>query len=426
MSKKVSLFLLILIVIFAVAATISVTRYGDSSLPNTKSRTAEIPVDSQLKNRIDTFMKHTPPAGIAGLEIYDITAGKEVFSYNKDSLLTPASCMKILTCVAALRYIGAKQQLHNRLYTTGSMRGDTLVGNLVLKTDYDTFFNRDTLNLLIDTLKNHGINHIKGDIVLDMMFTEQMGHEEHWIIGDLRMRYMGLVLQGFPRMQKEILASLRMKGISHLGGGIIYGKANPAQATLIAENVGSMHKLIEKALKVSSNINAEALLYPLGYIIDKRGNYRENGRRLLRNFIRNEIAIEPDMVCRIDDGCGLCPNDKITADLLVKILIYASQHPAIYDEVVADMPLSGVDGTLFKRMLEIDIRGMLRGKTGTLTRNGGVSSLAGFFFGKDGHLMAYAILNNEWGVEDGRAWQDNFCRKALKPQSLIGEVPLEQ
>ncbi len=336
--------------------------------------------------------------------------------------MSPASCMKILTCTAVLRYMGANMPLRNRLYISGDVKGDTLVGNLILKTQFDAAFNRDTLNLLLDELKHKGISYVKGDVLLDLMFTSPMNHEEHWVIGDLRTRYMGILLHGFERVKKEMASAMHARGITHIDGEIMYGKLNPKKTNLIAENRNSLHSMVEKSLKVSSNINAEALLYPLGYLYDKNGHYRENGKLQLLTFLRNELNVEPSMVCNIDDGCGLCPNDKLTTDLLVKLLIYCYERPYIYNEVINDMPLAGVDGTLYKRMHHPDIMGKLRGKTGTLTREGGISTLAGYFIGKDNHLIAYAIMNNGCGVENGRAWQDNFCLHALQPQTFMGEL----
>lgn len=380
------------------------------------------PIDYNLRNRIDTFLAKNPVEGIVGMEVYDITAQQEVYSYNKDSLMSPASCMKILTCTAALRYMGANMPLRNRLYMSGEVHNDTLVGNIILKTQFDAAFNRDTLNQLIDKLKYSGISYVKGNVLLDMMFTSPMNHEEHWVIGDLRTRYMGILLHGYERVKKEMLSAMHSRGIALIDGQVLYGKLNPRKSILVAENRNTLHSMIEKSLKVSSNINAEALLYPLGYIYDKSGHYRENGKLQLLSFLRNELNVEPSKVCHIDDGCGLCPNDKLSADLLVKLLLYCSKRPYIYDEVIQDMPLAGVDGTLYKRMHHPDIKGKLRGKTGTLTRDGGISSLAGYFIGKDNHLMAYAIINNGCGVENGRAWQDKFCLRALQPQTIMGNI----
>ena len=190
MKKVVSFLFILTIILLAVTALLHVKSCGEDLL-HKKDNTAELPpIDDSLKIRVDTFLCSHMPQGSVGIELYDITAAKEVYSYNKDSMLIPASCMKLLTCVAALRYMGAGKQIHNRLYTTGTIKGDTLNGNVILKTLYDPAFNRDTLNTLINSLTERGVKNIKGNVVIDMMLTEPLTHEEHWIIGDLRTRYI--------------------------------------------------------------------------------------------------------------------------------------------------------------------------------------------------------------------------------------------
>lgn len=414
--KKSLTFLLILLLVIT-----TFCGCGNNSSQSTDEATQEIQIDDSLRLRIDSFICTLPPCGKLGIEVYDITAQKEVFTYNKDSLMIPASCTKLLTCIATLRYFGADRYFKNQLYTTGKISGDTLTGNLILRTQFDTFFNRDTLNSMLEELKSKGIKSIKGDVLIDMVFTEPMDHEEHWIIGDLRTRYMGLVLQGLPRMKSEFASALRMKGIKY-ENEIKLGKLPTKDAVLITENNNKIRRIVEKALKNSSNINAESLLYPLGYIIDTNGRYRENGIRLLKNFLTREININPELAGHFDDGCGLCPDNRMSPQLLVQLLIYAAQRPNIYKEILQAMPLAGIDGTLYNRMHTSDIQGKLRAKTGTLTRNGGVSTLAGYFIGKDKHLIAFAIMNNGCGVEDGRAWQDKFCAKSFKPTELLGDT----
>ena len=162
--KRFISFLILSIIILLAASTLLQVKSCGEKLWGANSDTISLPpVDNNLRLRIDSFLTNSPIEGCVGLEIYDITAQKEVYSYNKDSLMSPASCMKLLTCTAALHYMDANMPLRNRLYISGDMKGDTLVGNLILKTQFDAAFNRDTLNHLLDDLKHHGITCIKGN-----------------------------------------------------------------------------------------------------------------------------------------------------------------------------------------------------------------------------------------------------------------------
>jgi D-alanyl-D-alanine carboxypeptidase/D-alanyl-D-alanine-endopeptidase (penicillin-binding protein 4) len=52
---------------------------------------------------------------------------------------------------------------------------------------------------------------------------------------------------------------------------------------------------------------------------------------------------------------------------------------------------------------------LVRGKTGTLSHPFGISSLAGYCKGADGHLLAFAIMDNDMSVLDARVLQKKLC-----------------
>lgn len=353
-----------------------------------------------------------PHVGTLGFIVYDITAKRNIYSQNSDSLMRPASCMKLLTCIAALRYLGTDYKYRNRLYTSGKMVNDTLVGDVVLKTQFDPCFNRDSLYSLVGALRTKGIKAVRGRVVLDMAFTDEMAHEEHWIIGDLHLRGIGSLYHGYRRFRNEVIGAMRyVAGLSLPDSAYVQGRLIPAKSEMIAEINTPLHVVVESALKYSNNTSAESLLYPLGYIVNKNGNYRKNGTVLLNNFLKRELG--QGGIASVHDGCGLCPYDGLTPKILVSLLDYTYRHPQIYDEVFEDLPLAGTDGTLWDRMKKPNVLGKVKAKTGTLTREGGISTLSGYFIGKDGHTIAFSIMNNDCPVLDGRWWQDAFFSRCV-------------
>ena len=376
------------------------------------STSVQVQIEHDLQHRVDSFVHAVPPVGELGLVVYDATAGKTVYSLNADTPMRPASCMKLLTCIASLRHFGRSADYHTRLYVTGLVVADTLRGNLVLKTQFDPAFNRDSLYRITDTLRVMGIKRIQGKVILDMADYEAMNHEEHWIIGDLRTRYLGLSFTGEQKIRREMLYALARLGIAVPQNDIIRGRVNLSASQKIGEIVTPMSYAIERALKNSSNINAESLLYPLGYIISRQGAFRSNGILALTRFVETELHL-PTTAYSIHDGCGLCPEDRLTPRLLARLLLYASQHKYIYKEVVSGLPLSGTDGTLHDRLRKPNVLGKVRAKTGTLTREGGISTLSGYFYSRQGHLIIFVIMNNNCPVMDGRWWQDKFLTKVL-------------
>lgn len=373
-----------------------------------------VTIDTALQARIDSFVATVPYVGRLGMMVYDVTARQEVYSYNADVKMSPASCMKLLTCVTVLKKFGKSAVHKTRLYTSGSMRGDTLVGDVTLKTQFDPLFIRDSLYKLVEALPARGIKKIEGRVVLDMADYESMSHEEHWTPGDLRTRYLGLPFAGSGKLRREMMYALAHVGIAVNSADIVCGRLNYARSQMVAEIHTPMHLSIEKAMKNSSNINAEAMLYPLGYTRSRQGNFRINGIGVLRDFVTQELHMPLDKSCDIDDGCGLCPDDKLTPRLLVNLLTYAYDHKYIFNEIYTDLPLSGTDGTLHDRLRKQNVVGRIKAKTGTLTKNGGISSLSGYYKADNGHMMIFSIINNDCPVLDGRWWQDKFLSKVVR------------
>ncbi len=400
---------LLLIIIIALTVHACWSR-GDSSSVGEKEK-EEIQIDENLRHTIDSFVTKTPAIGKVGLMVYDATAQKEVYSLNEDSLMSPASCMKLLTSVATLKKLGRANVHKTRLYVSGKVEDGTLNGDVTLKTQFDPFFNCDSLYKLTEALNTMGIKKIEGKVVLDMAVYTRMDHEEHWTIGDLRTRYLGLPLSGGAKLRTEMIYALSRLGIKVKKDDIVYGRLRYSKSKQIGEIRTPLCRSINKALKNSSNINAEALLYPLGYTKNKNGNFRNNGCLSLRDFVEKELKMDADASCRIEDGCGLCPDDKLTARLLVNLLNYVYKKKNMFREVNNGLPTSGIDGTLYDRLYAPSVKGKIKAKTGTLTREGGVSSLAGYFYTEDGHLIIFAILNNQCPVMDGRWWQDKFLSR---------------
>ena len=87
------------------------------------------------------------------------------------------------------------------------------------------------------------------------------------------------------------------------------------------------------------------------------------------------------------------------------MLRYAYRHRPIYRLLLAQLSIAGVDGTLRRELAGPKTRGKIRAKTGTLSHPYGISSLAGYCRGSNGHLLAFAIMDSEMSVLDARVLQ---------------------
>jgi D-alanyl-D-alanine carboxypeptidase/D-alanyl-D-alanine-endopeptidase (penicillin-binding protein 4) len=95
---------------------------------------------------------------------------------------------------------------------------------------------------------------------------------------------------------------------------------------------------------------------------------------------------------RADNGSGLFGASEVSAQQLVTLLAAANKDWKIGPDLVASLPVGGVDGTLAKRWHGHPARGRVRAKTGTLDK---VTALAGYVGVDTQHLLAFAIVVND-------------------------------
>lgn len=370
-------------------------------------------IDSALVHRLDSFVENRRCIGSLGVCVWDETAGKLVYAYHADSLMSPASNMKMLTCVAALRTLGPNYRFRSGVYTSGNVAGGTLSGSVGFKFDYDPWFNADSIARLADMLTASGVKAIGGNVIVDAAIREPMQHEEHWTMGDLKARRQGLLYRGSRRVVADLKYVLRSKGI-HFADSQVVETTLPKGMRCVGEVSTPIVSTLRRAMLNSSNESAESLYYPMTRRFVRQHDYRSAGNALLRRFITREIGVPADTVAVIHDGCGLCIYDRVTPQLLVRLFHYAYAHKYIYRVLLDCLPVSGETGTLHLRMHKPSVRGRIRAKTGTLTRENGLTSLAGYAQTKGGRLLVFAVIQNGLPVADARLWQDRFCEELVK------------
>lgn len=232
-------------------------------------------------------------------------------------------------------------------------------------------------------------------------------------MGDLKVRKYGILHRGNRRLVSEIKYALRSKGI-HVADSQIVETTLPNGMKRVGEITTPMLSPVMRALLNSSNEAAESLYYPLAGLFLKDNDFRGAGNTVVRRFLKKELHVNPDSVVVIHDGCGLCIHDKVTPRLLVRLFHYSYAHKYIYNVLRAYLPISGETGTLHRRMTKPEVKGRIQAKTGTLTRENGLTSLAGYAYTKNGHMLTFAIIQNGLPVADARLWQDKFCKEMVK------------
>ncbi|MFD2761309.1 D-alanyl-D-alanine carboxypeptidase/D-alanyl-D-alanine endopeptidase [Lentibacillus juripiscarius] len=121
-----------------------------------------------LAEKLDEILSHDSLEGTStSVSIREADNGKLIYSHAGDLRLHPASNMKLLTGAAALETLGTDYQFSTKLLTDGNIKGKVLQGDLYLKGKGDPTLMKEDLDRFAEELKEQGIKIIKGDLIGD-------------------------------------------------------------------------------------------------------------------------------------------------------------------------------------------------------------------------------------------------------------------
>ena len=168
----------------------------------------------------------------------------------------------------------------------------------------------------------------------------------------------------------------------------------------------------------SSNIKADALYYHIDHVYDRFAGVNSCEGQRVRDLLP---TLAPSMTYLasfvINDGSGLSPENRLTADFLVELLNYAWQHDdmrhVLLDQALATPGHPVRHGSLLTRMSAPLYRNKIFVKTGTLTTRG-LSSLAGYAQAADGRWLIFAVINEDSPVAESRIFQDRLCKELVR------------
>lgn len=182
-------------------------------------------------------------------------------------------------------------------------------------------------------------------------------------------------------------AGVQLKGRA-LGAG-----AAPATAKLLAVHDSEpLAEVLRHMNKLSDNYLAECVLKTLGAETRAAPGPATwaDGRAALHGYLE-KIGM-PAVGYRAENGSGLFDATEVSAHQLTLVLRAAYKDFRVGPELIASLPVGGVDGTLARRWHRHAAAGRVRAKTGTLDK---VVTLAGYVALDSGHPLAFAILVND-------------------------------
>ena len=166
-----------------------------------------------------------------------------------------------------------------------------------------------------------------------------------------------------------------------------YNPLTPPRTELYTHYSEPLKEIVKETNINSNNLYAEALFRYLGTKYSLPGSIH-NSQDILREYWqRRGVAMQNAI---IKDGCGLAPQDAVSAKTFVQLLTIMSRSKN-KEAWMASLPISGQTGTLKTLCPKTSLEGRIHAKSGTIA---GTKNFAGYIDMPNGQTWVFAILIN--------------------------------
>lgn len=351
----------------------------------------------ELVSSLEQILYQSDNLSNQGIIIETLDGGTQLASLNTDQLYNPASGLKIPLSLAALERWGAEHRFRTSFYIDGELDADrnVLNGNLILYSEGDPTLRVNALVNLIRDLRQYHIQKVNGDLIIDGPFSLNS-------------------LYSYDKSIQIVRQKLQQNGVSIKGevyAGTVTGKlmvshfSDPLIDILWYQNAFSVNAIAERLGELIGGPDGLTL-----YLV------RYTGLELEDIFITHTSGLDYNRIT---------PRGMIK--VLRKLYRWCEENRYGIDQV---MPVAGIDGgTLHRRFQEMDYRGGILAKTGTLVETDlGVSALVGFINTQAYGVLVFGIFNSHGDVLTFQRWQNNFVKGIINRAGGIvpfREFPLE-
>lgn len=166
--------------------------FGSASTNNIDNLANGDEAGNTMADKLKNFIKHEPSlkGAVTGISIRDAATGEKIYDRMGDTRLRPASNLKLLTAAAALSTLGKDYTFSTGLLTNGSVTDGQLNGDLFLKGKGDPTLLPEDFDRLAKQIRASGIDVIKGDIIGDdtwyddvRLSSDLVWRDEGWYYG---------------------------------------------------------------------------------------------------------------------------------------------------------------------------------------------------------------------------------------------------
>jgi serine-type D-Ala-D-Ala carboxypeptidase/endopeptidase (penicillin-binding protein 4) len=373
-----------------------------------------------IDSRIEALVRASRFAGAAsGVAVYDTTAHGLLALHDGRSQMRPASNMKLATTAALLRRFGIAHRMRTTVLATGTLSNGVLSGDLWLVGGGDPSFSTlpfartvhggvaGLVSDLARAVRAHGIRRVAGRIRGDESAFDSRRTGPYWkpvywrdcaplsalsVDEDLLRAGSPYAAPNPPLRAAGLLrAALRNRGVAvpHRSATGVH----PAAAWPVAVELSPATSRLGRQMDmVSDNYYAEVLTKDLAVGAGLPGT-TANGVHVTRYAL---AAMGVSLTgASLLDGSGLSTADRLSPRQIVAILRRSAAQPWAWYLRNA-LPVAGVSGTLRLRMTTGPAAGNAHAKTGTLDD---ASALSGYVTARNGHVLAFSILQNRPAID---------------------------
>lgn len=368
---------------------------------------------ASLRSRIAKSLANKAFGPHLGLAVADLESGQLLA--GRDQLVTPASTLKLLTCLAALEVLGPDHR-----FTTKVVSG-ARVGQIVLVGGGDPLLTRTATSpaaaalyparATLQDLARHTAAHllaigaVRATVRYDASLFTGAAVNRAWepsyvpdnVVSPISALWVdeGREVAGYSKRVSDpaLAAALDFQNLLRREGVKVVGEPTSVLAAAAAEPIAEvesapLEEIVTHVLEVSDNEGAETLLRAMAIASGRPGS-AANGVAVMRTTLAT-LGIDI-RGATIHDGSGLSRHDRIPVGALISVLEVAAspEHPDLR-AVVSGLPVAGFNGSLADRFYHAKPgRGLVRAKTGTLT---GVHGLAGIVMTEQGRPLVFVAI----------------------------------
>lgn len=393
------------------------------------------------------------PANVAFF-VQGVDEEAPLLAHNAGQPMNPASTMKLVTTYAALDLLGPAHTWKTEVLADAPAASGRLAGNLYLRGSGDPALDLERFSQLLRRLKNLGVEHIDGDLVLDRSAFLLPAHDpgafdrqplRAYNVGadalliDYQSLRLGLLPDGTARAPRVFVenpaegvridnrlslndapcdgwrdrlrlaidgSTLTLAGTysSRCGektlhvapwpadrqveqlfralwrelGGSLGGRVRegtvPAEASILFTHASPpLAEIVRNVNKWSNNVTTRQIFLSLA---EGRPATPEAARAAVGRWLATKGITDGTL----DNGSGLSRDERLSAGGLGRLLLAAWRSPTM-PELMASLPIAGIDGTMKKRLDGSPAAGRAHLKTGYLHS---VRAIAGYVLDTSG------------------------------------------